>query len=351
MNSVVGFKRSALSSERERRGNKGVKRIKLTAQSTLARLAVDARPRRRYDKAVASFREFCILTSSVLVSLFFKAYQEASSFPVWDLNLLGHFELMASIDPEEPDLPPGLTVFRHCEATLLFLGLSDRYPELRGHLPRCHRALKAWGRQLNVDRAPPIPEFAVRALVGLALSRGFFSFAIGIALLFGALLRPSEFFALKCRALQWPKKFGTGAVQTELVLSLEDQTKTSVRAGGRVQEHAASDFAIPWLRTLLEHAPPDRLVYTASDKVFRTTFSELIDELGLGHCEFRLYSLRRGGASFLYRTTRNLDRVVERGRWAGARSAKVYIRDALSVSLESQCHNAITARFEQLCPF
>ena len=49
---------------------------------------------------------------------------------------------------------------------------------------------------------------------------------------------------------------------------------------------------------------------------------------------YRPYSLRRGGATASYRVTANLQTTIERGRWASARVARIYIRDGLGLESE-----------------
>ena len=45
---------------------------------------------------------------------------------------------------------------------------------------------------------------------------------------------------------------------------------------------------------------------------------------------WRLYSLRRGGATDEFATNGNYDLLTERGRWASTRTAKIYVNEAMA---------------------
>ena len=46
--------------------------------------------------------------------------------------------------------------------------------------------------------------------------------------------------------------------------------------------------------------------------------------------QWRLYSLRRGGATDEFATNGNYDLLTERGRWASVRTAKIYVNQAMA---------------------
>ena len=60
-------------------------------------------------------------------------------------------------------------------------------------------------------------------------------------------------------------------------------------------------------------------------------FSDCIKSLNLEGFEFRPYSLRRGGATCWFGRYGSLDRILVLGRWAGARTARIYINDGLAM--------------------
>jgi hypothetical protein len=61
----------------------------------------------------------------------------------------------------------------------------------------------------------------------------------------------------------------------------------------------------------------------------RRTFKKGVAALGITG-DFTLYSLRRGGASELFRITNSMDRVLLNGRWESVKRARVYVMDGLA---------------------
>ena len=53
--------------------------------------------------------------------------------------------------------------------------------------------------------------------------------------------------------------------------------------------------------------------------------------LGIADVGYKPYSLRRGGASFDYRQHGVVSRTTLRGRWNSAKTARIYITDAMAV--------------------
>ena len=79
----------------------------------------------------------------------------------------------------------------------------------------------------------------------------------------------------------------------------------------------------------VQHMLPGDGIVTRSPAAFRTSFRELVHGLSLHNLFIRPYSLRRGGATTLFRNANALDVVVLRGRWTNQRTARVYINTAL----------------------
>ena len=48
------------------------------------------------------------------------------------------------------------------------------------------------------------------------------------------------------------------------------------------------------------------------------------------------YSLRRGGATTLFRETANLELVMVQGRWQSQRTARIYVNDGMAAEKEEQ---------------
>ena len=75
---------------------------------------------------------------------------------------------------------------------------------------------------------------------------------------------------------------------------------------------------LPWLVKLLAVAMkslPNGASLGGPAWLFRQKFDKLLSAAGLEPFGFRPYSLRRGGATELWRVSSNLDAVVMAGRW------------------------------------
>ena len=71
-------------------------------------------------------------------------------------------------------------------------GLQDLDPKLKGSLGLTWRLLKTWHINEVPNRAPPLPEVALRAMIGWSLFHEHYSFALSLQLgFYGLLLVPS----------------------------------------------------------------------------------------------------------------------------------------------------------------
>ena len=113
----------------------------------------------------------------------------------------------------------------------------------------------------------------------------------------------------------------------QVILCLEN-TKTS----GPFSQSLVSRN--PRLTRIISHGYSKLLgqvqVWPYSVGLFRSCFKRLLHHFDLQEYNFPLYSLRRGGATFSYASTRdlNLNRVVLQGRWKDIKTARLYLDDA-----------------------
>ena len=61
----------------------------------------------------------------------------------------------------------------------------------------------------------------------------------------------------------------------------------------------------------------------------RKKFKDLISELGLTCKNLQFYSLRREGATKVFRQSGSFDEVTDRGHWRNVRTARLYVDSAL----------------------
>ena len=121
------------------------------------------------------------------------------------------------------------------------------------------------------------------------------------------------------------------------------------------QRHAAFEAAsindpacIRLYRRFLQGLPANtsRLNYIFMPKPHRLyqLFKDGLRWLGLEDLGFQPYSLRRGGATAYFRATRNMEATLDRGRWASARVARIYVNDGLAREVELRFSVDIQAR-------
>ncbi len=91
-----------------------------------------------------------------------------------------------------------------------------------------------------------------------------------------------------------------------------------------------SPVALKVLRARLLSSQPGDFLLSRRSHHFRTVFKQVCEGLGLQECDFRPYSLRRGGATYDFQTNQSMSGVCVRGRWANERTARIYINEGLS---------------------
>ena len=156
------------------------------------------------------------------------------------------------------------------------------------------------------------------ALAGEAFDCG--EFEVGVALLVGfhGVLRSGEIG----NALLGD--FSLNASGSVLTLDL-GFTKGGVRR--RVRESVATDdpVLIKLLQVAIERGLPGDLLVLGGTTYLRKVFNLLLKKLGLQGRGYLLYSLRRGGATSMFRAIGNLGAVLVRGRWQSQKTARQYI--------------------------
>ena len=303
-----------------------VNSAKAAPKQTLARLAVAGRARHRYDRGVQVFVEWLrVFDGPRIEALPVDRLDIADSLELgkyfsaaWAQSIDGYFsdfvELAYISDPL--DISARVTVFSRWELSEVFCGITDKCPELKGSLPRTQRLLKAWALEGQPVRAPPMNGDIVCALIGWAFVNNFIGLAIGILLMFFALLRPHEFFSLRKRDI---------AVGYPSVLALWN-TKTSRKKIASESATLNDVQGVAILKCLLLKYNIDDFLWSQTQGEFRDLFRHALSQFQI-QTPFRLYSLRRGGASRLA-TILSMDDVIVRGRWASQKTARVYIESA-----------------------
>ena len=206
-------------------------------------------------------------------------------------------------------------------------GLEYFIKPLRGKVRGAWRVFTAWTKKELPNQAPPLPIGVMFALVGLFFTVDMVGVAAGIALGFHNLLRTGEIFNLRCKDVVLGSKSGVVMLrQTKKgipdIVSICDPFVAKVVAE-RLKVGKPSDYFVD--------VPPQR---------GRVLLGVALLFLGLEDCEFRWYSLRRGGATHWFQKTGSMDSTLKRGRWEAPRTAKLYITEGTLALVDSVLSDA-----------
>ena len=207
-------------------------------------------------------------------------------------------------------------------------GIQDTQPQMKGRLQGSWRLLKTWNVNEIPCRAPPMPLDVLEALIGYFTFKNLPLVALSLLLGFHGLLRTGEILSLK------RSHFQVHAESETVVISL-GLTKGGKRQGAaesvslRVRD--ITRRVQQWIST-----PGAPVSLVSSPAQWRKSFSDALEALEFTSFQFRPYSLRRGGATFLFRQQGSLDKLLIHGRWQSTKSARLYINEGLAVLAELQ---------------
>jgi len=201
---------------------------------------------------------------------------------------------------------------------------AERWPALRGMraIPRAWRAVLAWRKKEPPKRATPFPLRVVLFLIGNFLGRANLRLAAAVAVCFGGYLRPGELLGLRRANVRF-------SGYSRAILTLEF-TKSGQRR--LMTEYVSIDdpLAVFLLASWLDRCPldPGAVVFDMPYSDLRARLRACLAAYDLQFFGFRLYSLRRGGATYDFECHGSFDRSVIKGRWQNIATARIYIADA-----------------------
>ena len=76
---------------------------------------------------------------------------------------------------------------------------------------------------------------------------------------------------------------------------------------------------------------PSEQILKMSFHDFRKWFSDSLEFFQLSHFGFRLYSIRRGGATHDFKQHASVSRTLFRGRWSSTAVARIYVTEGLAL--------------------
>ena len=200
-----------------------------------------------------------------------------------------------------------------------------------------------WSRLEIPNRAPPFSAELLWAFCGVALHFHRVDWCGLPAVGFHCILRTEEFMGARTHQFSIDGS-GLGAIALPW-------TKSSARHGAQEVYSIDDPFVGRLVLQLLAALPAGALLLQGSAVEFRQFFIRAAHVLHVSGVGYRPYSVRRGGATHDFLSNRSLGKIVVRGRWSDARTARIYINDGLAIltqlNLGGQAREAI-AHFGQL---
>lgn len=204
--------------------------------------------------------------------------------------------------------------------------LQDKQPQLKGKLQESWRLMKAWVTHEMPNRAPRLPLELLECMIGYALFKQLPLFALSLVLGFHGLLRTGEIFQICARHVTVTRPKGPA------VISL-GWTKAGKRHGAAESVTIHVEDVRRRLFQWCSQVRPSTLLVPSGPQ-WRQQFSATVEAVGFSGFDFRPYSLRRGGATYMFQQHGNLDKLLIFGRWQTAKTAGIYLNDGLAVLAE-----------------
>eukprot|EP00435_Cladocopium_sp_Y103_P027343 s4606_g6.t1 len=210
-------------------------------------------------------------------------------------------------------------------------------PSVRRSLQGAWDLAYAWVRDEKPTHHIAIPWQLLLAMLTVSLCWGWTSFAGGLALSFGALLRPGEFLHAKRRDLMLPAD--VGYTQQFALLSIpEPKTRFTVA------RHQCAKLDVPDMLDVVVLAfrkfLMDQPLWEMSNQTFRVRFRQILQCVGVGSALPGMAkvcdpgSLRAGGATWLLQSCEDFEFVRRRGRWATTKAMCVTFHAGEEKNLE-----------------
>ena len=105
-------------------------------------------------------------------------------------------------------------------------------------------------------------------------------------------------------------------------------TKSGARQGAAESVTIHDTSVLPSLYRWKQQAKPHSFL-TVKPHAWRRLFNQALEGLQLTS-RFRPSSLRRGGAAFFFQHHGSFDKLLVQGRWAAAKTARIYLNEGLA---------------------
>ncbi|CAK0803605.1 unnamed protein product, partial [Prorocentrum cordatum] len=202
-------------------------------------------------------------------------------------------------------------------------------PSLSGKLKQRWKLQKTWLKLEPNARAMPMPPLLALAFAGAFCWRGLPRAGALLAVGYAGMLRSGEMIQLRRKDIRMFQR------RMSAIVALRN-TKTGQRDGRLELVMIRSRVAVKLLVQHVQQLPPDELILNIERGEFMRLFRRAVVALGLTDERVTLYSFRRGGATRDFLEHDSLELTLLRGRWASARSARIYVQDAVAALAELQ---------------
>ncbi len=210
-------------------------------------------------------------------------------------------------------------------------------------LPGSWDLLKTWRRRELPRRALPFPISVVLGLAGLALYQGRVEVCATLLTGFHCMLRSIEMCSFTPGDIALDGSF-RGALSLGL-------TKGGQRRGAAEVVVIDDENVGAALAVACRGRDPRVAVCVGGPPALRAWMKDALVYLGLGHLDFRLYSIRRGGATFDFTESGRLDRTVFRGRWEAAATARIYITEGQAQLAQLAIEGGVATRLNDFARY
>ena len=172
-------------------------------------------------------------------------------------------------------------------------------------------------------RATPIPGEVVIGMAAIALAYGEARVAATFLLSFVGLLRTGEVLSLRVSQLSF---VGDGHL---CIVALPD-SKGAKRKGFAECVLIYDIVIIRFLQRVVRELPPEAPLFLGKWKQLQDSILRYAGLFGYTAAGLTPYCLRRGGATWHFTKYHSLDATQALGRWEHAKTAKIYITQALA---------------------
>lgn len=229
-------------------------------------------------------------------------------------------------------------------ARCAFYGLLMLLPEFKGKFPVSAAALKGFEAMCPSISYPPIT-WELTALVAMQLvNQGNYDEAVAVVLAFECLFRISEVVAIRVRDVADSADPRIGSFFNKMAIRLP-KTKTGPNKWAEV----TSAPVMALLRAFIRGKAAADLVFGFSAARLRHVFTTACHSVGLS-APYVFHSLRHGGATHRFMLGANLEDILRLGRWACAKSARLYIQSGRSLLLNLSVSPLVSAQARMCAP-